>query len=191
MSMGQEQGPTAIIPRVRHRAAPRIALGCKRIGIRCVDKGIPPHRWGSFEKCQPRHRYFPPNSSGCARPEIWEQVMTIAILIAAAASFAPIKQIDAGVLNIGYAELGPASGTPVILLHGWPYDIHSYEKVAPLLAGKGYHVIVPYLRGYGTTRFLSDATFRNGEQAAVALDVVTLMDALKIDKAILGGFDWG
>ena len=117
--------------------------------------------------------------------------MTIAILIAAAASFAPIKQVDAGVLNIGYAELGPASGTPVILLHGWPYDIHSYEKVAPLLAGKGYHVIVPYLRGYGTTRFLSDATFRNGEQAAVALDIVKLMDALKIDKAILAGFDWG
>ncbi len=117
--------------------------------------------------------------------------MTIAILIAAAASFAPIKQIDAGVLNIGYAELGPASGTPVILLHGWPYDIHGYEKVAPVLAGKGYHVIVPYLRGYGTTRFLSDATFRNGEQAAVALDIVKLMEALKIDKAILAGFDWG
>ena len=117
--------------------------------------------------------------------------MTIAILIAAAASFGPIKQIDAGVLNIGYAELGPAKGTPVILLHGWPYDIHSYEKVAPLLAGKGYHVIVPYLRGYGTTRFLSDATFRNGEQAAVALDIVKLMDALEIDKAILAGFDWG
>jgi pimeloyl-ACP methyl ester carboxylesterase len=102
-----------------------------------------------------------------------------------------IKQIDAGVLNIGYAEAGPANGTPVILLHGWPYDIHSYTEVAPLLAAKGYRVIVPYLRGYGTTRFLSKDAFRNGQQAAVAIDVIKLMDALKIDKAIIGGFDWG
>ena len=107
------------------------------------------------------------------------------------AALGPIKQIDAGVLNIGYAELGPPAGTPVVLLHGWPYDIHSYEKVAPLLAAKGYHVIVPYLRGYGTTRFLSDATVRNGQQAAVAVDIIKLMDALKIDKAIVAGFDWG
>jgi pimeloyl-ACP methyl ester carboxylesterase len=112
-------------------------------------------------------------------------------LLLAAAPFGPVKQIDAGVLNVGYVELGPATGAPVILLHGWPYDIHAYEEVAPLLAAKGYRVIVPYLRGYGTTRFLSSATVRNAQQAAVALDVVKLMDALKIDKAILGGFDWG
>jgi pimeloyl-ACP methyl ester carboxylesterase len=116
--------------------------------------------------------------------------MFIALLIAAAA-FGPVKQIDAGVLNVGYVEIGPGTGTPVILLHGWPYDIHSYEEVAPLLAEKGYRVIVPYLRGYGTTRFLSSSTIRNGQQSAVALDVVKLMDALKIDKAVLGGFDWG
>jgi pimeloyl-ACP methyl ester carboxylesterase len=106
-------------------------------------------------------------------------------------SFGPIKQIDAGVLNIGYAEDGSANGPAVILLHGWPYDIHSYVDVAPLLAAKGYRVIVPYLRGYGTTRFLSSETFRNAQQSAVALDVIALMDALGIKKAIVGGFDWG
>src|SRR6204780_555409 len=107
------------------------------------------------------------------------------------ASFGPLKQIDAGLLSVGYAEAGPASGPAVILLHGWPYDIYSYVDVAPLLAAKGYRVIVPYLRGYGTTRFLSSETFRNGQQSAVALDIIALMDALKIDKAILAGFDWG
>jgi pimeloyl-ACP methyl ester carboxylesterase len=106
-------------------------------------------------------------------------------------SFASLKQIDAGLLNAGYAEDGPAEGPPVILLHGWPYDIHSFVDVAPLLASKGYRVIVPYLRGYGTTSFLSSATFRNGQPSAVALDVVAMMDALKIEKAILAGFDWG
>src|SRR3989442_14336494 len=106
-------------------------------------------------------------------------------------SFGPIKQIDAGLLNIGYAEVGPTDGPVVILLHGWPYDIHSYVDVAPLLASKGYPVIVPYLRGYGTTRFLSNETFRNGQQSVVALDIIHLMDALKIDKAIIAGFDWG
>jgi len=106
-------------------------------------------------------------------------------------SFAPLKQIDAGVLNIGYAEAGPADGPVVILLHGWPYDIHSFIDVAPLLASKGYRVIVPYLRGYGTTTFLSSATMRNGQQSAVALDIIDLMDALKIQKAIVAGFDWG
>ncbi|QIG52525.1 alpha/beta hydrolase [Nordella sp. HKS 07] len=110
---------------------------------------------------------------------------------AAANSFGAIKQINAGVLNIGYAEEGPADGPPVILLHGWPYDIHTYVDVAPLLAAKGYRVIVPYLRGYGTTRFLSDATMRNGQQSAIAVDIVILMDALKIDRAIIGGCDWG
>jgi len=106
-------------------------------------------------------------------------------------SFASLKQIDADLLNVAYAEAGPADGRPVILLHGWPYDIHSFVDVAPLLAEKGYRVIVPYLRGYGTTRFLSDETFRNGEPAAVAADIIALMDALKIDKTILAGFDWG
>lgn len=106
-------------------------------------------------------------------------------------TFGKLKQINAGLLNVGYVEAGPANGTPVILLHGWPYDIHSYETVTPGLAAKGYHVIVPYLRGHGTTTFLSDKTFRNGQQAAVALDIIALMDALKIDKAILGGYDWG
>jgi pimeloyl-ACP methyl ester carboxylesterase len=106
-------------------------------------------------------------------------------------SFAPLKQIDAGTLNVGYAEAGPPNGPAVILLHGWPYDIHSYVDVAPLLASAGYRVIVPYVRGYGTTRFLSSDTPRNGQQAVVAVDVVALMDALKIGKAIIGGFDWG
>jgi pimeloyl-ACP methyl ester carboxylesterase len=106
-------------------------------------------------------------------------------------SFKSLKRIDAGLLNVGYAEAGPANGPAVILLHGWPYDIYSFVDVAPLLASAGYHVIVPYLRGYGTTRFLSDETFRNGQPSAVAVDIVALMDALKIPKATLGGFDWG
>jgi len=106
-------------------------------------------------------------------------------------SFDVLKQIDAGVLNVGYAEAGPAGGPPVMLLHGWPYDIHSYSDVAPLLASKGYRVIVPFLRGYGTTRFLSNETFRNGQQSALAVDIIALMDALEIEKAVVGGFDWG
>jgi pimeloyl-ACP methyl ester carboxylesterase len=106
-------------------------------------------------------------------------------------SFASLKRINAGVLSIGYAEDGPASGPAVILLHGWPYDIYSFVEVAPLLSAAGYRVIVPYLRGYGTTRFLSDQTIRNGQQSVVALDIIALMDALKIEKAILAGFDWG
>ncbi|MBF9232172.1 alpha/beta fold hydrolase [Microvirga alba] len=106
-------------------------------------------------------------------------------------SFGSLKQIDAGALNVGYAEAGPATGPVVILLHGWPYDIHSYVDVAPLLASVGYRVILPYLRGYGSTRFLSSEAFRNGQQSVVAVDIIALMDALKIEKAILGGFDWG
>ncbi len=106
-------------------------------------------------------------------------------------SLGPVKQIDAGVLNVGYAEVGPADGRPVVLLHGWPYDIQSFVDVAPLLASEGYRVIVPFVRGYGTTRFRSSGAFRNGEPAAVAQDVVDLMDALRIEKAIIGGFDWG
>ena len=109
----------------------------------------------------------------------------------AAGTFGPLKQIDAGVLNVGYAEAGPADGPAVILLHGWPYDIHTYVDVAPLLASAGYRVIVPYLRGYGTTRFLSSDTPRNGQQAVLAVDVIALMDALKIERAIVGGCDWG
>ena len=106
-------------------------------------------------------------------------------------SFAAIKQVDAGVLNVGYAEAGPADGPPVVLLHGWPYDIHSFVDVAPLLASAGHRVIVPYLRGYGSTRFLSADTFRNAQPAAVALDTIAMMDALKIEKPIIGAFDWG
>ena len=106
-------------------------------------------------------------------------------------SFDALKQIDGGVLNIGYAEAGPSDGPAVMLLHGWPYDIHSFVEVAPLLAKAGYRVIVPYLRGYGTTRFLSSDTLRNGQQSVVAVDIIALMDALKIEKAILGGYDWG
>ena len=106
-------------------------------------------------------------------------------------SFGALKQIDAGVLNVGYAEAGPANGPAVILLHGWPYDIHTYIDVTPLLASAGYRVIVPYLRGYGTTRFLSSDTLRNGQQSVIALDIIALMDALKIEKAIIAGCDWG
>src|SRR5215203_3417831 len=106
-------------------------------------------------------------------------------------SFSSLKQIGAGSLNVGYAEAGPTDGRAVILLHGWPYDIHSYVDVAPLLAEAGYRAIVPYLRGYGTTRFLASETLRNGQQSVIALDITALMDALEIEKAILAGFDWG
>jgi pimeloyl-ACP methyl ester carboxylesterase len=106
-------------------------------------------------------------------------------------SFGPLKQIDAGVLNVGYAEAGPADGTPVILLHGWPYDIYSFVDVAPLLAEAGYRVIVPYLRGYGTTRFLSKDTVRNGQPSAIASDAIAFMDALRLQQPVLAGFDWG
>jgi pimeloyl-ACP methyl ester carboxylesterase len=106
-------------------------------------------------------------------------------------AFASVKQINAGLLNVGYAEAGPANGTAVILLHGWPYDIYSYVDVAPMPASAGYRVIIPYLRGYGTTRFLSSDTFRNGQPSTVAVDIIAFMDALKIQKATLGGFDRG
>ena len=107
------------------------------------------------------------------------------------ASFGPLKQIDAGVLNVGYVEAGPANGRPVLLLHGWPYDIHSFIEVAPVLAAAGFRVIIPHLRGYGTTRFLSADTPRNGQPAALATDIIDLMDALKIQKAVIAGYDWG
>ena len=106
-------------------------------------------------------------------------------------SFGALKQVDAGLLNVGYAVAGPADGPAVILLHGWPYDIHSFVDVAPLLASAGYRVIVPHLRGHGTTRFLSGGTFRNAQQSVVALDIIALMDALNIQKASIAGFDWG
>ena len=111
--------------------------------------------------------------------------------ITVSSSLGTLKQINAGLLNVGYTEAGPSTGTPVILLHGWPYDIHSYNEVVPILIAKGYRVITPYLRGSGTTTFLSKDTFRNGQQAALASDIIALMDALKIDKAVIGGFDWG
>jgi pimeloyl-ACP methyl ester carboxylesterase len=107
------------------------------------------------------------------------------------ASFGTIKQIDAGVLNVGYAEAGPSNGPVAILLHGWPYDIHAFVDVAPILAKAGYRVIIPHLRGYGTTQFLSGETLRNGEPAALAVDIIALMDALDIKKAAIAGFDWG
>jgi pimeloyl-ACP methyl ester carboxylesterase len=106
-------------------------------------------------------------------------------------SFSAVQQIAAGVLDVGYVDVGPADGPVVVLLHGWPYDIHSYEDVAPLLAAQGYRAIVPHLRGHGTTRFLSDETSRNGQQSALAADTIALMDALSIDRAIVAGFDWG
>src|SRR5262249_4841950 len=106
-------------------------------------------------------------------------------------AFGPLKQIDAGVLNVGYAEAGPADGPVVILLHGWPYDIYAFVDVAPLLASVGYRAIIPYLRGYGTTRFLSSDTVRNGQPSVLAVDLKDFLDALKIEKPILAGFDWG
>ncbi len=109
----------------------------------------------------------------------------------AARTFGPLKRVDAGPLNIAFAEAGPADGPPVVLLHGWPYDIYSFVDVAPILVSAGYRVLVPYLRGFGDTRFLSNETFRNGEPAALALDVTAFMDALGVEKAVLAGFDWG
>jgi pimeloyl-ACP methyl ester carboxylesterase len=110
---------------------------------------------------------------------------------ATSAAFAPLKRIDAGPLNVTYAEAGPSDGQPVLLLHGWPYDIYAFAEVTPLLASSGFRVIVPYLRGYGATRFLSNDTVRNGQPSALAVDTIALMDALNIEKAVLGGFDWG
>src|SRR6516165_10549921 len=105
--------------------------------------------------------------------------------------FGALRQVDAGLLSVGYAEAGPAHGPAVLLLHGWPYDIHSFAEASPLLAARGYRVIVPYLRGYGATRFHSPETPRNGQPSAIAADTVALMDALRIQQAIIGGFDWG
>jgi len=131
------------------------------------------------------------NGSAEAQPANTDSAGMRAIKPGVQPSFASLKQIDAGLLNVGYAEAGPGDGPVVILLHGWPYDIHSFVDVAPLLAQAGFRVIVPYVRGCGTTRFLSDTTFRNGQPSVVAVDTIALMDALGIDKAILAGFDWG
>jgi pimeloyl-ACP methyl ester carboxylesterase len=128
---------------------------------------------------------------GSAHAQASKAVQLPAIKPGTNTSFAPLKQIDAGALNVGYAEAGPANGPVVLLLHGWPYDIYAFVDVAPLLASAGYRVIVPYLRGYGTTRFLSESTVRNGQQAVVAVDAIALIDALGIRKATFAGFDWG
>ncbi|MEV0850187.1 alpha/beta hydrolase [Streptomyces sp. NPDC049954] len=131
-------------------------------------------------------------ASATSRKEGGGQVPTVpAVASGTHTSFSRLKQVRAGLLDVGYAEAGPAHGPVVICLHGWPYDIHSFVDVAPLLAEQGYRVIVPYLRGHGTTRFLSSRTFRNAQQSAIALDIIALMDALKIEKAVLAGFDWG
>ena len=111
--------------------------------------------------------------------------------LATPTSFGPLKQINAGLLNVSYADVGPADGKPVLLLHGWPYDIYSFAEVAPILAAQGYRCIIPFLRGYGPTRFVSADTFRNGQPAALAQDAIDLLDALKLDKPIIAGFDWG
>jgi pimeloyl-ACP methyl ester carboxylesterase len=132
-----------------------------------------------------------PSLASAARPNGRKSAVLPTTRTGGNTSFDSLKQINAGILNVGYAELGPTEGPAVILLHGWPYDIHSYVDVAPLLAAEGYRVIVPYLRGHGTTRFLSSDTFRNAQQSAIALDIIALMDALKIEKAILAGYDWG
>jgi pimeloyl-ACP methyl ester carboxylesterase len=126
-----------------------------------------------------------------ARPTARDLTGRTAAKSSTTGSLGPVKQIDAGVLNVGYADAGPADGPPVILLHGWPYDIQSFADVTPLLTDRGYRVIVPHLRGYGTTRFLSNDTLRNGQQSVLAVDIIALMDALRIEKAILAGFDWG
>ena len=134
---------------------------------------------------------FALNGSALAQPTKEKAVSLGNIQPGTHTSFASLKQIDAGLLSVGYAEAGRAEGPPIILLHGWPYDIHSFVDVAPMLAAEGYRVIVPYLRGYGPTRFFSNETFRNGQPSAVAVDIVAMMDALKIEKATLAGFDWG
>src|SRR5262245_48457019 len=129
--------------------------------------------------------------TGPANAQSKRQTQLPPIKLGTNTSFASLKQIDAGVLNIGYAEAGPANGPVAILLHGWPYDIYSFVDVTPLLASAGYRVIVPYLRGYGSTRFLSGDTPRNGQPSAIAVDLIALMDALKIEKATIAGCDWG
>jgi pimeloyl-ACP methyl ester carboxylesterase len=141
----------------------------------------------SGESGYPRRRFLGTAAMGIAAA----QLASIVPVKAQSTSFGPLKYVNAGLLRVGYAEAGPPAGPVVILLHGWPYDIHSFVDVAPLLAAQGYRVLVPYMRGCGATTFLSSTTFRNGEQGVVALDVIAFMDALKIESAVIGGFDLG
>src|SRR5947207_4796424 len=138
-----------------------------------------------------RRRMLAATAMTIAAAQVPKAIAADASAASAKSSFGPLEQVDAGLLNVGYAEAGPAGGRPVILLHGWPYDIYSFVDVAPLLASAGYRVIVPYVRGYGTTRCLSTEASRNGQPSAVASDVIALMDALAIKTAVLAGFDWG
>src|SRR5947207_5781554 len=138
-----------------------------------------------------RRRMLAATAMTIAAAQVPKAIAADASAASAKSSFGPLKQVDAGLLNVGYAEAGPAGGRPVILLHGWPYDIYSFVDVAPSLSSAGYRVIVPYVRGYGTTRFLSTETSRNGQPSAVASDVIALMDALAIKTPVLAGFDWG
>src|SRR5690349_7129543 len=131
---------------------------------------------------QSRRRVLAATAGTLAAAQLMNVVATDTPVRSATNSFGPLKQVDAGPLDVGYAEAGPANGPPVVLLHGWPYDIYSFVDVAPVLAGAGYRVIVPYLRGYGTTRFLSSDAFRNAQQSVIAVDIIALMDALRIDK---------
>ncbi|PTL80208.1 alpha/beta fold hydrolase [Vitiosangium sp. GDMCC 1.1324] len=126
-----------------------------------------------------------------AAPVVQDSIPSGRGITDAGTRFSTLKQINAGVLNVGYAEAGPADGYPILLLHGWPYDIHAFVDVAPILAAAGYRVIIPHLRGYGTTRFLSADTLRNGQQSVFTADAIAFMDALKVDKAVVAGFDWG
>jgi pimeloyl-ACP methyl ester carboxylesterase len=145
-------------------------------------------RTDSKENGYPRSRFLGTAAIGIAATQL---TIVATAKAQSSTSFGPLKYVDAGVLRVGFAEAGPAAGPAVILLHGWPYDIYSFVDVAPLLAAQGYRVLVPYVRGCGATTFLSNATFRNGQQAAAAVDVIAFMDALKIEKAVIGGFDWG
>ena len=138
-----------------------------------------------------RRRMLAATAMTIAAAQVPKAIAADASAASAKSSFGPLEQVDAGLLNVGYAEAGPAGGRPVILLHGWPYDIYSFVDVAPSLSSAGYRVIVPYVRGYGTTRFLSTETSRNGQPSAVASDVIALMDALAIKTAVIAGFDWG
>jgi pimeloyl-ACP methyl ester carboxylesterase len=173
-------------------------------GRLCKRASQTPHNAADIEEINPGRRRFLCTTvmttaaaqlgiigAAKSQPRHTKQAKATTIKLGTNTSFGALKQIEAGLLNVGYAEVGPAYGQPVLLLHGWPYDIHSYADVAPLLASAGYRVIVPFLRGYGTTRFLSSETFRNGQQSALALDMIALMDAVKIEKAILAGCDWG
>lgn len=128
---------------------------------------------------------------GSASAQSTDRGTTSVTASASRAVFTNIHQIKAGVLDVGYVDEGPRDGRVVILLHGWPYDIHSFVEVLPILTAANFRAIVPHLRGYGTTRFLSNDSVRNGQQSAFALDVLALMDALSIRKAIVAGFDWG